>query len=230
MCVLVTSKAGTMPSLSQIALMSEANPDGAGIAWHDGTRLHRYRNTDNQQTILYMLTHWQELEKHPFLLHFRYATHGKVSTENTHPFQYHLTDGSTGYIAHNGIAHDHTNGPYANDSRNAILAWQTGQTSLTDGSQGQYALIDSNGEIRWITRTGIPVHGQTGTINVSNLNWVSRPTIYQMDEWDTYRFNREDDEWEEGYQAGYQQALDEYGILEIEEPDSLDYTPHPTYH
>ena len=33
MCVIVTSQADTMPSLTQLARMSDANPDGAGIAW-----------------------------------------------------------------------------------------------------------------------------------------------------------------------------------------------------
>lgn len=32
MCVIVTSQADTMPSLTQLARMSDANPDGAGIA------------------------------------------------------------------------------------------------------------------------------------------------------------------------------------------------------
>lgn len=78
MCVIVTSQADTMPSLTQLARMSDANPDGAGIAWHDGQRLHRYRNEDNMKTLAFIMDHWQSLETSPFLLHFRLATHGRL--------------------------------------------------------------------------------------------------------------------------------------------------------
>ena len=119
MCVIVTSQADTMPSLTQLARMSDANPDGAGIAWHDGQRLHRYRNEDNMKTLAFIMDHWQSLETSPFLLHFRLATHGKVCTGNTHPFRFRKGD-RTGFIAHNGIARvvrsyffDMTNEEYA---------------------------------------------------------------------------------------------------------------------
>ena len=108
MCVIVTSQADTMPSLTQLARMSDANPDGAGIAWHDGQRLHRYRNEDNMKTLAFIMDHWQTLETSPFLLHFRLATHGRVCTGNTHPFRFSKGD-RTGFIAHNGIAHSFNN-------------------------------------------------------------------------------------------------------------------------
>ena len=150
MCVIVTSQADTMPSLTQLARMSDANPDGAGIAWHDGQRLHRYRNEDNMKTLAFIMDHWQSLETSPFLLHFRLATHGRVCTGNTHPFRFRKGD-RTGFIAHNGIAHSYTRGRHASDSRNAILAWQAGQADLADGSQGRFALIDQNGRLEWLT-------------------------------------------------------------------------------
>lgn len=36
MCVIVTAEKGSMPTIDQLTRMSETNPDGAGIAWHDG--------------------------------------------------------------------------------------------------------------------------------------------------------------------------------------------------
>ena len=161
MCVIVTSQADTMPSLTQLARMSDANPDGAGIAWHDGQRLHRYRNEDNMKTLAFIMDHWQSLETSPFLLHFRLATHGKVCTGNTHPFRFRKGD-RTGFIAHNGIAHSYTRGRHASDSRNAILAWQAGQADLTDGSQGRFALIDHNGKLEWLTADHETIPGGTG--------------------------------------------------------------------
>ena len=137
MCVIVTAEKGSMPTIDQLTRMSETNPDGAGIAWHDGNGLHRVRHSDNGKTLAFITEHWNELKATPCLIHFRLATHGAVNTENTHPFRYTLGNDEHGYIAHNGIAQKHTNGRYASDSRNAILAWQTGQTDLTDGTQGK---------------------------------------------------------------------------------------------
>ena len=151
MCVIVTAEKGSMPTIDQLTRMSETNPDGAGIAWHDGNGLHRIRHSDNGKTLAFITEHWNELKATPCLIHFRLATHGAVNTENTHPFRYTLGNDEHGYIAHNGIAQKHTNGRYASDSRNAILAWQTGQTDLTDGTQGKFAKIDQNGRIQWLT-------------------------------------------------------------------------------
>ncbi|MFZ3455686.1 hypothetical protein [Bifidobacterium adolescentis] len=36
MCVIATADKGAMPTVTQLAQMSEANPDGAGIAWQTG--------------------------------------------------------------------------------------------------------------------------------------------------------------------------------------------------
>ena len=199
MCVIVTSQADTMPSLTQLARMSDANPDGAGIAWHDGQRLHRYRNEDNMKTLAFIMDHWQSLETSPFLLHFRLATHGRVCTGNTHPFRFSKGD-RTGFIAHNGIAHSYTRGRHASDSRNAILAWQAGQADLADGSQGRFALIDQNGRLEWLTADHETIPGGTGAIEVSNTNWDTNGLIgYDL--------------WEEAYQqgleAGYETAIEE---------------------
>lgn len=45
MCVIVTAEKGSMPTIDQLTRMSETNPDGAGIAWHDGNGLHRVRRS-----------------------------------------------------------------------------------------------------------------------------------------------------------------------------------------
>lgn len=73
MCVIVTSEAGTMPTVTQLAQMSDANPGGAGIAWYNGQQLHRYRNPDNRQTLAHILANWEFYTQVPFLLHFRLA-------------------------------------------------------------------------------------------------------------------------------------------------------------
>lgn len=213
MCVIVTSQADTMPSLTQLARMSDANPDGAGIAWHDGQRLHRYRNEDNMKTLAFIMDHWQSLETSPFLLHFRLATHGRVCTGNTHPFRFRKGD-RTGFIAHNGIAHSYTRGRHASDSRNAILAWQAGQADLTDGSQGRFALIDQNGRLEWLTADHETIPGGTGAIEVSNTNWDTNGLI-GYDLWE--------EAYRQGFEAGYETAIEE--TADSGYATTLDYTP-----
>ena len=183
MCVIITAEKGAMPTVSQIVLMSEANPDGAGIAWHDEDGLHRYRNPDNRKTLGMILTNWDRFVESSFLLHFRLATHGAVNTENTHPFRYTLAHGEHGYIAHNGIAQRHTHGRYASDSRNAILAWQTGQADLTDGTQGKFAKIDQTGRIEWLTPPQTIEGAEDKPIQVSNTRW-REPAAITWDEWE----------------------------------------------
>lgn len=210
MCVIVTSDAGTMPTVSQLAQMSDANPDGAGIAWHDGTKLHRYRNTDNRQVLAHILANWEFFAQVPYLLHFRLATHGQICAENTHPFRF-KKDERTGFIAHNGIARNHTHGRYESDSRNAILAWQTGRADLTDGSQGRFALIDQHGRIEWLTQDHHTIKGDHGTITVSNLNW-ELTGMTDLDLWE-----------EQAWDDGYHQALIDHGLED--QTGDLDYTP-----
>ncbi|OXN00052.1 class II glutamine amidotransferase [Bifidobacterium vansinderenii] len=187
MCVIVTAQPGHMPDPVSLALMSQTNPDGAGIAWHDGHRLHVHRHPDNHQLLAYIHANWQAIENGAALIHFRLATHGAVCLENTHPFPYTLPNGETGWMAHNGIAHAHTHGPYDSDSRNAIDAWQNGEADLTDGVNGKFALITGQGEIRWLTGE----QALTDGVSVSNTWWMDPA------------------EWTLPYELGYQTAIDD---------------------
>lgn len=65
MCVIVTAEKGNMPTIDQLTRMSETNPDGAGIAWHDGNGLHRVRHSDNGKTLAFITEHWNELKALP---------------------------------------------------------------------------------------------------------------------------------------------------------------------
>lgn len=201
MCVIISAETGIMPTTLQLALMSETNPDGAGIAWHDGKRLHRYRNTDNDQTLAFILTHRDMLEECPFILHFRLATHGAITTENTHPFAWRKNH-SKGFICHNGIARPYTKGRYASDSRNAIQAWQEGTETLQDPRLGTFTSIDQTGRIQW-SQPPTPITADGGTIHVSNTNWLGiTPTPISEDELFAM--------WEEGYQT----ALNDYAPIQ----------------
>jgi predicted glutamine amidotransferase len=169
MCVIITAEAGSMPTILQLAAMSDTNPDGAGIAWYDGAELHRYRNHDNNRTLGKIISDYDYFQSVPFLLHFRHATHGGIRESNTHPFRYDH-DGQHGYIAHNGIAEDFTSGLYGCDSRNVIQAWQEDGVDISTGAQGKFASINENGIIEWYCGQET-ITGAAGTILVSNHKW-----------------------------------------------------------
>lgn len=144
--------------------MSDANPDGGGVSWWDGERPKVFKNVDPLKAVGFIYGHWDSLKRAPFLIHFRCATHGAVSPENRHPFHT-----ERGYITHNGIARDHVDGPYGNDSRNMVAAWIDGgyDNSVFDG-QGLVALITPHGCLKWLE--GEPIEYGNG-VWVSNMFW-----------------------------------------------------------
>lgn len=178
MCVICTALPGAMPSSLQLAQMSAANPDGAGLAWHDGRKLHRYRNPDNDKTLGLIIRNRGILKRLPVLIHFRLATSGAVTEANTHPFAW-ARGGRHGYMAHNGISRRYSHGPSQCDSRNAISAWEQG-ADLSTGSEGAFASIDQDGRIEWLT-PGEPIQGDGGTITVSNTIWMAAGLDYSYD-------------------------------------------------
>lgn len=189
MCVICTAGPGAMPTSLQLAQMSAANPNGAGIAWHDGHRLHRYRDPDNDRTLGLIIRNRALLKKMPVLIHFRLATNGAICEANTHPFAWRK-DGRTGYMAHNGISHTYSQGPHQCDSRNAIAAWEQG-ADLSHGDEGSFAAIDQDGRIDWLT-PGTDIPGDGGPITVSNIIWqATDPDIL----------------WEEAYEEAYEDLM-----------------------
>ena len=115
-----------MPEPYDILAMSEANPDGGGVGRWDGER--------SRTLTGFIFSHWEQLENTPCLIHFRLATHGAVEPRDCHPLR---TD--RGYIAHDGTAYGHENGPYASDSRNMSTRGSTADATTTRSTvRGQY--------------------------------------------------------------------------------------------
>lgn len=97
MCVIIASQSGIMPSDEDLTACSLANGDGAGIAWNDGKFLHVQKGITVDD-----LSREIELARGcPYVLHFRLATHGEISRDNSHPFW--LDPTQNGVLAHNGI-------------------------------------------------------------------------------------------------------------------------------
>lgn len=95
MCLIIASKDGILPDAELVATAFEDNGDGFGVVWAEGGRLSTYKTLRLKKALAFL----PRLAGHPFVMHFRFATHGRVDIENTHPFKVtrHL------FMAHNGI-------------------------------------------------------------------------------------------------------------------------------
>lgn len=77
MCVIIIKKQGKKMPKSIAKSSARINPDGLGIMWLDTYEVTYHKSSEYSN--LYT--------DRPFIAHFRYATIGSISVENTHPFQ-----------------------------------------------------------------------------------------------------------------------------------------------
>ena len=103
MCLAILQPAGTDVPLTRLRQAAINNPDGCGYAYltPSGVQTRKGRNWAEIEPA-YLAAVRRYGSTSPFLVHFRWATHGSVSTRNTHPFR--LADG--GAMIHNGIIHN----------------------------------------------------------------------------------------------------------------------------
>lgn len=80
MCVIIVNKEGELIKDEVLLVSAKINPHGLGVLWLDDYKV-TYHESDDYGIL--------QTER-PFVAHFRYATVGKVSKENTHPF--HIDD------------------------------------------------------------------------------------------------------------------------------------------
>lgn len=114
MCLLIVVPHGRLTPLDTgiLARAQFVNPDGVGIA----TSRHSRRWLDIDVPDIARITRTID---EPYIVHFRYATHGSVTIDNVHPFA--TVDG---YLAHNGVIPGYGN-RYVSDTREYVN-WRIG--------------------------------------------------------------------------------------------------------
>lgn len=97
MCLLIHQPKGVTFSRADIADFAKRNPDGFGIAYGDGRRLHLIRLVGSLSEI--QDTYTRHAAGRECIIHFRMTTHGDTNTDNAHP--YRITPDIA--VAHNGM-------------------------------------------------------------------------------------------------------------------------------
>lgn len=102
---------GQSPDRETLERMIKGNPDGAGVAWNDGARVHFRKGIDNAKHVLQIYNEVKD-EALTFVFHARIATSGGVSAQKCHPFPISssnkalditIYDGTRPCAFHNGI-------------------------------------------------------------------------------------------------------------------------------
>ncbi len=115
MCIIAAKPANVkMPSMEQLKIMWENNPDGAGIMYAKNNKVQiskGFMTWEEYEAFMKKLQKREELDKLSVIMHFRIKTHGAINPECTHPFP--LTDSIAKLgkreikcnigVAHNGI-------------------------------------------------------------------------------------------------------------------------------
>lgn len=117
MCVIAAKPKGVkMPTEKEMCNMWNRNPDGAGIMYTIGGKVHiekGFMDYDSFADKIEELDEKYDLEKIAVVMHFRITTHGGTKPENCHPFPISDSIGMLRKlklttdlgVAHNGIIH-----------------------------------------------------------------------------------------------------------------------------
>lgn len=103
MCTIILKRAeGAKIQDKQYQAAIRANGHGVGIMFFKGRKIHVEKIDNSKKSIADTIAQIKKLTEgvNEFAIHFRYATHGKVSLNNCHPF---IFPDSKRCLMHNGI-------------------------------------------------------------------------------------------------------------------------------
>lgn len=97
MCILIHHSANTSFTDEMLADFYSHNPDGFGVMYGDGKKIHVTKSLGSAKEIADL---YRDIaEGRECIIHYRMKTHGNIDTANCHP--YRVTDDL--WVAHNGV-------------------------------------------------------------------------------------------------------------------------------
>ena len=167
MCVIIIKPENMSLSEKNLSLAWSANKDGAGIIVpQKNPRI--VKGIMNEEDLKKIL---QPLHNQLVVIHLRFATHGSVSPENTHPFK----AGDRRWLMHNGVLSAYGEQGIKGCSDSAHLA---SDISPLPNPAIRRILNSFHGKFVFVDRSTISIHGsfeeKYGCL-WSNLNWNRKP-------------------------------------------------------
>lgn len=158
MCVILIGKAKDIKKTDLESAWAH-NPHGAGIAYPTGSRVHVIKGIMEPHDL------WVELgkidPKQRIAIHLRYATHGAIGADNTHPFR---MGRSGSYLMHNGVLSAFGRAGDRGISDSMDLADTLGK--LKDPADRGKILRSLSGMFTVITSTGIFTFGSRSWVKI----------------------------------------------------------------
>ena len=103
MCIAILNKSGQLGK-KELHQASQSNPDGAGMMYSDGRKIHVFKSLINKE-VIEKYREFRSKDNHtPVVLHFRIATDGGITQENVHPYK--INDQVQ--LVHNGILQNYS--------------------------------------------------------------------------------------------------------------------------
>lgn len=170
-----------------------SNPHGAGIAYAKNDRVCIVKGIWSADSAIKIL---RRLKRYPVAFHARYATHGKVSRANCHPFR--IADDCA--AIHNGMIAGYGSDNYS-DTRHfveeeLVPCHEVGilrDKSLLDeyasmvGSGNKIVILHGDGEANILNESSGHWEDDVWYSNHSYLPWISRPyASYSSSVWDDW--------------------------------------------
>lgn len=170
MCLIIASQNGALTDESIVRLGFADNPDSWGIMTSNGRRVITKKGFA-----------WDDFEREytringdPYVIHFRYATHGAIDLGNCHPFQ--VSSGL--YMAHNGVINIKADNPAMSDSWHYAKLLRS--SGITKGNIDAYIPeigkeIGIGNKLAFLTSRG-DIHIANQSSGVMNGSvWLSNP-------------------------------------------------------
>ena len=95
MCLIIVKPKGVSISQENLTKYWNSNPHFSGISFIDKNKLVIFKAFEDVHELTYSL---ETLKNYEVVIHFRFATSGKINEENTHPFKVH-----DWALHHNGV-------------------------------------------------------------------------------------------------------------------------------